>query len=152
MRRKERDDQEAKRKARDLALAGTPREADAANGGTNAGAKAAPNAKAAADDDSDSEVASPTAQDDGLQPDERSLQTDLKREKQAKQRRDVVLDEAAHILADEINLVRSDSKLAAQVLPHAAAQPVRGGLTPRRASRADAPLRKGRGGFASGVG
>ena len=58
------------------------------------------------------------SQDDGLQPDERGIQTDIKREQAAKDKRDVVLDEAAHILADEISLIRTDTKLAARVLPH----------------------------------
>ena len=57
------------------------------------------------------------SQDDGLQPDERGIQSDIKREQAAKEKRDVVLDEAAHILADEIALIRTDTKLAARVLP-----------------------------------
>ena len=57
------------------------------------------------------------AQDDGLQPDERGISTDIAREKEAKDKRDIILDEAAHILADEIGLIRADTKLAAQVLP-----------------------------------
>ena len=39
------------------------------------------------------------------------------KEKEAKEKRDIILDEAAHILADEIGLIRADTKLAAQVLP-----------------------------------
>jgi len=58
--------------------------------------------------------------DDGLQADERSLQTDLAQEKARKNERDVVLNEASHILADEIELIRGDAKLAAIVLPHQA--------------------------------
>lgn len=48
------------------------------------------------------------------------MSKDLAREKEAKQRRDVILNEAAHILSDEIDLVRADVKLAQQVLPHVA--------------------------------
>jgi carboxyl-terminal processing protease len=63
------------------------------------------------------------AQDDGLQPDERGISTDIAREKEAKEKRDIILDEAAHILADEIGLIRADTKLAAQVLPRGAIVP-----------------------------
>lgn len=57
-------------------------------------------------------------QDDGLQPDERSIQENLADEKARKAETDVVLNEAAHILADELNLLSADTKLAARVLPH----------------------------------
>jgi carboxyl-terminal processing protease len=56
--------------------------------------------------------------DDGLQPNERSLKSELKEEKEAKNAKDVQLDEAAHILADEVGLIQADTKLAAQVLPY----------------------------------
>ena len=56
--------------------------------------------------------------DDGLQADERSLQTDLAQERARKNEKDVVLQEASHILADEVELIRGDTKLAARVLPH----------------------------------
>ncbi|MCW5579416.1 MAG: hypothetical protein KIS89_12285, partial [Dokdonella sp.] len=62
--------------------------------------------------------------DDGLQPDERGVSKEVAREKEARQRRDVILNEAAHILADEIDLVRADVKLAQQVLPHAVRTPL----------------------------
>ena len=56
--------------------------------------------------------------DDGLQADERSLKTDLAQEQKRKDEKDVVLTEGSRILGDEIDLIRSDTKLAAQVLPH----------------------------------
>ena len=59
-------------------------------------------------------------QDDGLQADERSLKSDLADEKKRKSEKDVVLNEASRILADEVDLLRSDTKLAARVLPHGA--------------------------------
>jgi len=59
-----------------------------------------------------------STQDDGLQADERSLKADLAEERKRKVEKDVALDEAAHILADEVNLIRADTKLAALVLPH----------------------------------
>ena len=56
--------------------------------------------------------------DDGLQPGERSLQSDLAQEKAAKNAKDPELDETAHILADEVDLIRGNTKLAAEVLPY----------------------------------
>lgn len=56
-------------------------------------------------------------QDDGLQADERSLKSELAQEKAAKAEKDVVLQEASHILADEVDLLRKDTQLAARVLP-----------------------------------
>ncbi len=57
-------------------------------------------------------------QDDGLQADERSLKSELDEEKKRKAEKDVILNETAHILADEVELLRADTKLAARVLPH----------------------------------
>jgi carboxyl-terminal processing protease len=124
-RRKERDEQEAKRKARETASA-TPASdpasktqqkimQDSKSGAARGTAPAASNAMA---DDG-----STTSQDDGLQPDERGIETDIKREQAAKEKRDVVLDEAAHILADEISLIRTDTKLASRVLPRGVVMP-----------------------------
>ena len=56
-------------------------------------------------------------QDDGLQSDERSLKAELAQEKAAKSEKDVVLNEASHILADEVDLLHKDTQLAARVLP-----------------------------------
>jgi carboxyl-terminal processing protease len=56
--------------------------------------------------------------DDGLQADERSLTTDVAEEKARKAEKDIVLNEAAHIVADIVDLVRADTKVAARVLPH----------------------------------
>ena len=64
--------------------------------------------------------AADATEDDGLQADERSLKSDLAREKALKKEKDVVLDEAAHIIADEVTLIHSDDKLASRVLPHMA--------------------------------
>ena len=63
-------------------------------------------------------LTAPAHQDDGLQADERSLKAELAAEKARKAQKDVVLDEAAHILADELVLIHGDTKLAAAVLPH----------------------------------
>jgi carboxyl-terminal processing protease len=124
VRRKERDEQEAKRKARDLASGHATPDADPAEKtrekisegvDTRLGKDGATPAPAGGNDEA--------LRDDGLQPDERSIRTDIAREEKAKDRRDVVLDETAHILADEIGLIRGDTKLAAQVLPHGAVVP-----------------------------
>lgn len=56
--------------------------------------------------------------DDGLTPGERSIKQQIKQEKEADKATDVMLDEAAHIVSDEVGLIRTDTKLAAQVLPH----------------------------------
>ena len=138
VRRKERDEQEAKRKARELASGHATPDADPAtrtrnriqadakdqrsDGGTAAATAAASAAAAAPSARADGVDAA--LRDDGLQPDERSIANDIKREESEKDKRDVILDEAAHILADEIGLIRTDTKLAAVVLPHGAAAPV----------------------------
>ncbi len=125
VRRKERDEQEAKRKARETASA-TPASdpasktqqkimQDSKSGAARGTTPAASNA--IADD------GSAASQDDGLQPDERGIETDIKREQAAKDKRDVVLDEAAHILGDEISLIRTDTKLASRVLPRGVVMP-----------------------------
>ncbi len=136
VRRKERDEQEAKRKARDLASTATPAQDPAAKtvseihekaglvkrgSAADSDQEAVTDTKPPADKKADAASAKDEAalmQDDGLQPDERSLRSDLAREKKAKDKPDIVLDEAAHILSDEIDLIRKDDKLAARVLPY----------------------------------
>jgi carboxyl-terminal processing protease len=126
VRRKERDAQEAKRKARDLAAGSATPEADPATKTRekiNADAERRLGKSDAPTVDKAVAPADAALRDDGLQPDERSIRTDIAREEKAKDRRDVVLDETAHILADEISLIRSDTKLAAQVLPRGVVVP-----------------------------
>jgi len=111
-RRKERDEQEAKRHERhpdQFADASSDAAKADDKAATQANAKPAPNKRASIDNPN---------QDDGLQADERSLKSDLDEEKRRKALKDVILNEAAHIVADEVGLLRSDTKLAAQVLPH----------------------------------
>ncbi len=57
--------------------------------------------------------------DDGLQGDERSLAAELDAEKAAKAAKDVLLNEAVHILADEVALLKTDTRMASRVLPYA---------------------------------
>jgi carboxyl-terminal processing protease len=80
-----------------------------------------PNAVAKSSSNKDGSSSSEDSrQDDGLQADERSLQAELAQEKKRKDEKDVVLQEAAHILSDEVDLIRNDTKIAARVLPHQA--------------------------------
>ncbi|MET3131356.1 carboxyl-terminal processing protease [Oxalobacteraceae bacterium GrIS 1.11] len=60
--------------------------------------------------------------DDGLQGDERALSADIDAEKAAKNAKDVLLHEAVRILADEVGLLKTDTRLASHVLPYAEAQ------------------------------
>jgi carboxyl-terminal processing protease len=54
-------------------------------------------------------------QDDGLQGSERSLATELAEEKASKEAKDIFLQEAANILSDEVELIKTNHKLASQV-------------------------------------
>lgn len=58
----------------------------------------------------------PATQDDGLQANERSLSAELAAEKARKEAKDILLDEAAHILGDAVDLVKVNRKLADQVI------------------------------------
>ncbi len=58
-----------------------------------------------------------SALDDGLDPGERSLKSELQQEKDAKQAPDAQLREAAHIVADEVGMLKADPKLGAVILP-----------------------------------
>lgn len=62
--------------------------------------------------DSDSQL------DDGLNPNERSLKSELKEQEDAKKAPDPQLQETSHILFDAIGLIQTNPKLAAQVLPY----------------------------------
>lgn len=53
--------------------------------------------------------------DDGLEGNERKLSSELAAEKEQKNAKDVLLKEAVNILADEIDLLRNDRKLASRV-------------------------------------
>jgi carboxyl-terminal processing protease len=96
-RRKEREAQEARILARE-------KESEAEKNGK------ATNMKAVA-------ANSAAFEDDGLQSNERNLATDLANEKARKNAKDILLEEAAHILSDEVGLLKSSPKLATTVLP-----------------------------------
>ena len=55
--------------------------------------------------------------DDGLQAEERSLSKDLALAKERKNAKDALLNEAAHILSDEVGLQKNPSRLAANAGP-----------------------------------
>ena len=57
-------------------------------------------------------------QDDGLQYDERDLQVELAAEKAAKDAKDILLQEAANILADEVGMLRTDTRMASRAMPY----------------------------------
>jgi carboxyl-terminal processing protease len=63
--------------------------------------------------------------DDGLQGDERALSAELDAEKAAKNAKDVLLHEAVRILADEVALLKTDTRLASRVLPYAPEPPAK---------------------------
>lgn len=121
VRRKERDAQEARAKVREARLAaGTNGNADepaAAPGGKEARSKVPTPTKPAK-----TVVAARNTprQDDGLQADERALSAELAAEKAAKDAKDVLLQEAAHILADEAGMLKTDTRMASRVMPYMA--------------------------------
>jgi carboxyl-terminal processing protease len=56
-------------------------------------------------------------QDDGLQSNERNLDSDLAFEKAKKETKDIFLNEALHILGDEVDLLQKNSKIAISASP-----------------------------------
>jgi carboxyl-terminal processing protease len=69
-------------------------------------------------DGSDASLSDDRSLDDGLDANERSLKTELKEESDAKKAKDVPLNETAHILYDAVGMIKTDPKLAAEVLPY----------------------------------
>ena len=61
--------------------------------------------------------------DDGLQPDERNLANELAAENARKNAKDVLLNEAVHILGDEVEVLTTGGEFAARVKPVPAAAP-----------------------------
>jgi carboxyl-terminal processing protease len=123
-RRKERDQQEARAKIREARLAAGPSPddpilvADPKDALNKAIAAKPANPRAAQRQANQMRGAIRT--DDGLQADERSLAAELDAEKAAKNAKDVLLNEAVHILADEVGVLRTDTRLASRVLPYVA--------------------------------
>jgi carboxyl-terminal processing protease len=126
VRRKERDSQEARAKLREARLLANtpgaddpillpdPKEAlNKAISAKPASGRTAPVPKVAG-------VKGALRSDDGLQGSERSLAAELEAEKAAKAAKDVLLNEAVHIMADEVGLLKTDTRMASRVLPYAA--------------------------------
>jgi len=128
VRRKEREKQEAKAKAREARLAaegtqkGEPK-ADPATGpaGKEVRGKVPDPTKPAKAGKTAVALKGAIRTDDGLQGDERSLSAELAAEKAAKDAKDVYLQEAAHILADEAGLLKQDTRLASRAMPYLSA-------------------------------
>ena len=117
VRRKERENQEAKAKLREARLAGKDNPDEPAAG---PGSKEQRSKAPSPTSPKKSTVAMkglPTA-DDGLQGDERSLTAELAAEKAAKNAKDVYLQEAAHILADEAGMLKADTRMASRTMPY----------------------------------
>jgi len=118
VRRKERDAQDARAKAREKRLI-----AQISNPGDDLVVIPDPkDVKSAAGKTAKQQIAAVKGAlrtDDGLQGDERALSTELDAETAAKSAKDVLLNETARILADEVSLIKADTRLAAKVLPYA---------------------------------
>ncbi|RJG25809.1 carboxy terminal-processing peptidase [Massilia cavernae] len=127
-RRKERDAQEARSKAREARLAAvvsptveepvpspagkeTRSKVPAPTKPAKAVAVAMAPVKAVA-------VKGSPRQDDGLQADERNLVAELEAEKAAKDAKDVMLHEAANVLADAVGMLKTDTRMASRAMPY----------------------------------
>lgn len=121
VRRKERDAQDTRAKMREARLAaakGSVDEPVAAPGGKEARSKVPEPTRPAK-----AVVAARSAlRDDGLQGDERALSAEIAAEKAAKDAKDVLLQEAAHILADEAGMLKTDTRMASRTMPYMAAR------------------------------
>jgi carboxyl-terminal processing protease len=118
VRRKERDTQEARSKLREARVAAQSPLDDAGTGAEGKDARSkvpvpTKQAKALA-------LKGAARQDDGLQADERNLAAELAAEKAAKNAKDVLLQEAAHILADEAAMLKTDTRMASRTMPYMA--------------------------------
>jgi carboxyl-terminal processing protease len=92
-RRKERETQEAREKSREK------------NRGDNESEKTSAKARSHA------------LQDDGMLSSERNLSADLAIENANKNAKDILLNEAAHVISDEVGLLKTDARLAASISP-----------------------------------
>jgi carboxyl-terminal processing protease len=117
-RRKERDAQDARARLREARLAGKANIADE----PAAGPGKEPRSKVPVPTQPAKTVLGVKQrslnQDDGLQADERNLASELAAEKAAKNAKDVLLQEAAHILADEAGMLKTDTRLASRSMPY----------------------------------
>jgi carboxyl-terminal processing protease len=122
VRRKERDQQEARAKLREQRLAAGPSPDDPVllpdpKEALNKAIAAKP-ANPRASQRQQQQMKGAIRSDDGLQADERKLSDELDAEKAAKNAKDVLLNEAIHILADEVSVLKTDTRMASRVLPY----------------------------------
>jgi carboxyl-terminal processing protease len=116
VRRKERDAQDAKARLREARLAdakATVKDEPAAGPGAKEARSKIPVPTKPAKG-----VLAARGQDDGLQADERNFSAELAAEKAAKNAKDVLLQEAVHILADEVGMLKTDTRMASRVMPY----------------------------------
>ncbi len=120
VRRKERDTQEARAKLREARLVASHvaavNEPIAAIDGKEARSKTPDATKPAKVNVPAVKGAART--DDGLQADERNLAADIAAEKAAKNAKDVMLAEAAHILSDVVSMLKTDTRMASRIMPY----------------------------------
>lgn len=117
VRRKERDTQDARSKMREARLAGNSATPDEPATGPGSKEKRAETPDPTKAEKSVVALRGTPRQDDGLQADERNLAAELAAEKAAKDAKDVILQEAAHILADEAGMLKTDTRLALRAMP-----------------------------------
>ncbi len=115
VRRKERDTQETRAKLREARLVAQAPAEDPANGPEARGKVPSPTKPA-----KPVGLKGSMRTDDGLQGDERNLASELAAEKAAKNAKDVMLQEAAHILADETAMLKTDTRMASRAMPYLA--------------------------------
>jgi len=118
VRRKERDTQDARSKLREARLAGNSATPDEPASGPGSKEKRAETPDPTKAGKSVVAVRGTPRQDDGLQADERNLAAELAAEKAAKDAKDVILQEAANILADEAGMLKTDTRLALRAMPY----------------------------------
>jgi carboxyl-terminal processing protease len=120
VRRKERDVQDARSKQREARLAAAAAAAAVIDEPIDSPEGLAARAKliAAAKSKAALALRGAARQDDGLQADERNLSSDIAAEKAAKNAKDVMLQEAAHVLSDEVSMLRTDIRMASRVMPY----------------------------------
>ena len=123
VRRKERDAQEARSKLREarLVATATPAAVEPAPSPASKEARSKAPALTPAKPAAAKVVAAvkgSSRQDDGLQADERNLAAELAAEKAAKDAKDVMLHEAANVLADAVGLLKTDTRMALRAMPY----------------------------------
>ncbi|MCS0588455.1 carboxy terminal-processing peptidase [Massilia norwichensis] len=120
VRRKERENQEAKARLREsrLADAQEPGKADEPVAGPGSKEQRAKAPNPTAPKKNNVALKGAPRSDDGLQGDERSLAAEIAAEKAAKNAKDVYLQEAAHILADEAGMLKADTRMASRAMPY----------------------------------